>query len=105
HAPGPIFVEELDAVHLAVAAREGNLDAVLCLERRGERPHDLIDDEIGVVGYLDFLLRFGGQVGAGVGGGGGGGAKEKDANASNDTMSDRHDIVSPRSRLSSPRIP
>ena len=76
HAAGAIFVEQLDAVHLAVAARERDLDAVLRFESRGERPHDLIDDEISVVGDLAFLLGLGDQLGADLGSRRGGGVDE-----------------------------
>ena len=53
----------------------------LALEGRDQRPHHLIDDQVGVVDDLAFLLGLGDQVGADVGGGGGGGAHEGGASA------------------------
>ena len=68
HPAGLVLVDELDDVHLAVGAGEAHLDSIFRLECQSERPYDLIDDEVGVIGELALLLRLGDQLGADVGG-------------------------------------
>src|SRR5262249_5296362 len=47
---------------------EADLDAVLLFKGRGERAHDLVDNQIGVIGDLAFLLGLGNQLRADLGG-------------------------------------
>jgi hypothetical protein len=76
HAAGAILVQDLDRIDLAVAAREVDLDAELALECRHQRPHHLLDDQVGVVGELTFFLGACDQLRIDVGGGRGEGGCE-----------------------------